>query len=110
MGYGKYSDSGKYPDIINQLLEIKLQTSPTIDLGRINPQSNENLHYSLSNIILTPKDVRYAIFGATYKNGYIEIKEILLTNGKNFFNFFEQFKGKVKNSKIQLVLPKNYFS
>ena len=110
LGYEKYSDSGKYPDVINQLLEIKLQTSPTVDLGRINPESNENLPYSISKTIFTPRDIRYAIFGAISKNGFIKIKEILLTNGENFFNFFEQFKGKVKNSKIQLILPKNYFN
>ena len=110
LGYVNYSDSGKFPDIINQLLEVKLQTSPTIDLGKIKPDSEEELSYSLSNTILTPKDIRYAIFGAIIENGVIQIKEILLTNGKNFFNFFKQFKGKEKNSKIQLVLPKNYFN
>lgn len=38
-----FSDAGQFPDIIAQLLEIKLQTSPTIDLGLVSPVSKELL-------------------------------------------------------------------
>lgn len=38
LGFRSYEDDGTYPDILNQLIEIKLQTSPTIDLGLHSPE------------------------------------------------------------------------
>ena len=32
LGYADYRDDGQFPDVRHQLLEVKLQTSPTIDL------------------------------------------------------------------------------
>src|SRR5690606_18526968 len=43
LGFSSYSDDGKFPDVKHQLLEVKLQTSPTIDLGLILPSSEEPL-------------------------------------------------------------------
>lgn len=43
LGYKNYKDDGRFPDIRNQLLEAKLQTSPTIDLGLVCPDSKETL-------------------------------------------------------------------
>ena len=43
LGYADYSDNGQFPDIRHQLLEVKLQTSPTIDLGLVCPDSTEAL-------------------------------------------------------------------
>jgi len=37
LGYNDYRDDGRFPDIRHQLLEVKLQTSPTIDLGLVSP-------------------------------------------------------------------------
>ena len=39
LGYKNYEEDGQFPDIKNQLLEIKLQTSPTIDLGLALPKN-----------------------------------------------------------------------
>ncbi len=35
LGLGSYADTGKFPDIVCQALEVKLQTADTIDLARI---------------------------------------------------------------------------
>ena len=43
LGYHYYEDDGTYPDIANQLLEVKLQTSPTIDLGLHSPEDGEEI-------------------------------------------------------------------
>jgi hypothetical protein len=37
LGYERYRDDGRFPDIRHQLLEVKLQTAPTIDLGLLIP-------------------------------------------------------------------------
>ena len=44
LGYRSYRDDGQFPDVNHQLLEVKLQTSPTIDLGLVCPNSEEALH------------------------------------------------------------------
>ena len=43
LGYSTFEDDGTYPDIMNQLLEIKLQTSPPIDLGLHSPEDGEKI-------------------------------------------------------------------
>ena len=43
LGYADYRHDGRFPDVRNQLLEVKLQTSPTIDLGLVRPASEEPL-------------------------------------------------------------------
>ena len=48
--------AGGYPDITNQLLEVKAQESPTVDLGRYSPQFEETVA-SLQGF--TTGDVRY---------------------------------------------------
>ena len=61
LGY-KISDAelleGNFPDIPNQALEVKVQDSPTVDLGRFSPQFEECVP-SCSD--LTTLDVRYLI-------------------------------------------------
>ena len=37
LGYSGYQDDGQFPDVRHQLLEVKLQTAPTIDLGFVAP-------------------------------------------------------------------------
>ena len=111
LGYKVYKDNGQFPDIPNQLLEVKLQTSPTIDLGLVTPDSKDALD--------TPKidgkqirhcDVRYAIFYADLKNGKITLTNLFLSTGKDFFGRFPRFEGKVLNKKLQIPLPKNFFN
>ena len=54
-----WSDCGQFPDVRSQLLEIKLQTASTIDLGLVCPDSTESIA-SLPNF--KHCDVRYAVF------------------------------------------------
>lgn len=106
LGYKKYEDNGQFPDVVNQLLELKLQTSQTIDLGLIAPSSTELCDFSLVNQKIRHCDIRYAVFDAKLENDNVIIKGIYLTTGEDFFNHFQQFSGKTVNKKIQIPLPK----
>lgn len=110
LGYKKYLDNGQFPDIKHQILEIKLQTSPTIDLGLVSPNSDSNLDIEkIDAKNIRHCDVRYAIFYAEIINSIVLIKNIYLITGKDFFKRFPQFGGKILNKKIQIPLPKNFF-
>jgi hypothetical protein len=107
LGYNLFSDNGQFPDVLNQLLEIKLQLSPTIDLGQHNPISSQPIN--TSSIKFFNSDVRYAIFFASKEGSKVIIKNLILVTGKDFFTIFDQFQGKVINKKIQIPLPKELF-
>jgi hypothetical protein len=110
IGYQIYEDTGQFPDIFNQLLEVKLQTSPTIDLGLILPSSEDKLQ--ISNMAMTNvkhRDARYAIFFGQIDNDRITLLKLVVVSGHHFFDRFQRFEGKVVNSKIQLKLPNNFF-
>ena len=110
LGYSNYADNGQFPDIRNQLLEVKLQTSPTIDLGLVCPDSSLALDIpSIGGVKLRHKDVRYSLFYGVIQNGIVEITNFYLTTGERFFSRFPQFQGKVLNKKLQIPLPKNFF-
>jgi len=111
LGYSIHQDNGQFPDIRHQLLEIKLQTSPTVDLGLVSPDSTELLDTQIINGIHARHcDVRYAIFGATLSDGQVKITHLFLANGEDFFTHFRQFQGKVLNKKLQIPLPVSFFS
>jgi len=111
LGYSNYSDNGQFPDILNQLLEIKLQTSPTIDIGKELPSSNEFCReIRIEKISVRNSDIRYAIFGGQNNGSKTIITELYVVNGANFYNYFPAFKGKIINKKIQIPLPNRYFS
>lgn len=59
---------GGYPDIPNQALEVKVQDSPTVDLGKYSPGCPVVVNDELS---LTTEDIRYLI-ALTDKEGIIE--------------------------------------
>jgi len=101
-----YHDSGQFPDVPDQLLEVKLQTSPTIDLGLISPDSTDHL---ADQPAYRHCDVRYAVFYGSIKDGSVRIDHVVLTTGADFFTFFRRFEGKVVNRKIQIPLPKHFF-
>lgn len=107
LGYKKYEDNGQFPDIVNQLLELKLQSSPTIDLGLIVPSSEEFCNFTLYGMKIRHCDIRYAIFDADISDSFITIKGLYLSTGKDFFKNFFQFGGNVINKKIQIPLPPN---
>lgn len=108
LGYSIYEDDGTYPDIANQLLEVKLQTSPTIDLGLHSPEDGECI-VSLENGNFYSEDIRYAIFDGKVQGSRIILKNLYLVTGEDFTNYFPLFKGKGTNAKIQLPLPSDFF-
>lgn len=98
---------GGYPDIRNQMLEVKVQDSPTIDLGKYSPQFEEQI-----NDNFTTRTIRYLIALTNATDGAID--GLILCPGeelgKNFtyvaeksfkcqrsipMSFFEAFKGEV---------------
>lgn len=110
LGYKKYGDNGKFPDVRHQILEVKLQTSPTIDLGLVRPDSID----ALDDILIHGQqvrhcDVRYAIFYAQSAHDVIKLTHLFVTTGEVFFTRFPQFGGKVRNRKIQIPLPSGFF-
>ena len=110
LGYADYRDDGRFPDVRNQLLEVKLQTSPTIDLGLVRPASDEPL--DVPQIAGTPVrhcDVRYALFYAQTDGTEVTLTHLYLTTGASFFSRFPQFGGKVLNKKLQIPLPSDFF-
>lgn len=111
LGYSEFRDNGQFPDVMNQLLEVKLQTSPTIDLGLVTPESTETINIKrLDNVQPRHCDVRYAIFTGDIKSGTVTITNFYLTTGVDFFSEFPQCKGNIQNKKIQIMLPSNFFS
>ena len=111
LGYADYHDNGRFPDVRHQLLEVKLQTSTTIDLGLICPDSEALLDIDMiSGNQVRHCDVRYAIFYGIMVNDAILITNFYLTTGKDFFLRFPKFGGKTINKKIQLHLPRSFFS
>ncbi len=108
LGYKKQQEmlEGGYPDIRNQMLEVKVQDSPTIDLGRYSPQFEENI-----NDAFTTRTIRYLIALTNAMNGSIDGVVLVPGEelGKNFtyvaeksfkcqrsipMTFFEKFKGR----------------
>ena len=103
LGYSEEDNLvGGYPDLPNQLLEIKLQESPTIDLGAHSPQIKETICRE-SNI--TTQDIRYLIALTNPKNGTIE--GIILTSGEELGNHFSYVPS--KSYKCQRSIPMDFF-
>lgn len=109
LGYSSYADDGKFPDIKNQILEIKLQTSPTIDLGIVCPNSEEGIGFAVGSTPVQHNDTRYAVFYAHTDNTDVTITNLVITTGRDFFSRFPQFQGNVKNGKIQMLLPNDFY-
>jgi hypothetical protein len=103
----RYSDAGRFPDIVCQALEVKLQTSPTIDLGLVTPDGAEPA------VTLSPRlvhsDARYLIAYATHEKDMLCIEHIVVSTGADFFREFQRFEGLVQNHKLQLRLPSDFF-
>ena len=108
LGYSEYEDDGSYPDLVNQLIEIKLQTSPTIDLGLHSPEDGADVVVA-EDITFKSEDIRYVVFEGEVNHNKIVLKYLYLVNGKDFTEVFPLFKGKGTNAKLQLPLPSNFF-
>lgn len=110
LGYADYRDDGRFPDVRQQLLEVKLQTSPTIDLGLVCPDSEAPLDVpQIGGRQVRHCDVRYAIFYASTDGATVTLTRFYLTTGRRFFTRFPQFQGKVLNKKLQIPLPSSFF-
>lgn len=111
LGYSSYRDNGQFPDIPNQLVELKLQTSPTIDLGLVSPDSEDPLDMpKIETVQVCHRDVRYALFSAEISGGIVTITGCYLVTGQDFFGRFTKFGGKEVNKKLQIPLPSDFFS
>lgn len=108
LGLGEYGDVGQFPDILCQALEVKLQLSPTIDLGLVLPDSTaaaQELGPELRHA-----DARYSvIYGSRVSDDRIRIDAVVTTTGQDFFTEFRRFEGNVQNKKLQIPLPRDLF-
>lgn len=110
LGYQSYGDNGRFPDVRHQLLEVKLQTSSTIDLGLVDPHSEDPLDMPRVNgMRIRHCDVRYAVFGATTDGREVTLTGLIVTTGEMFFARFAQFEGRVLNKKLQIRLPPTFY-
>jgi hypothetical protein len=110
LGIGTYSDNGQFPDIQSQVLEVKLQLAPTIDLGLVAPNSTAPADVVAAG--LHHCDIRYAVFYAERDPrvaASLRLTEVVVTTGGDFFGEFQQFGGRVVNSKLQIPLPRDLF-
>lgn len=110
LGYSVYHDDGRFPDVRNQLLEVKLQTSPTIDLGLVRPDSHEVM--DIPQILgrqIRHCDIRYALFYGYTDGVTVTLTHLYVSTGEAFFSRFPQFGGKVLNKKLQIPLPAGFF-
>jgi hypothetical protein len=107
LGLSDSCDTGACPDITEQLLEIKLQTAPTIDLGLISPDDITPLDWLPE---VRHCDVRYAVFYGEVAGTRVKLDYVILTRGTDFFSFFQRFEGKVVNAKLQIPLPRTFFT
>ncbi|HUQ72037.1 MAG TPA: hypothetical protein VM165_21070 [Planctomycetaceae bacterium] len=106
LGMSAWHDHGQFPDIPEQLLEIKLQTATTVDLGLVCPDSPEPLADQPG---LRHSDVRYAVFFGTVIDSGVQLDHVVLTTGADFFSVFRRFEGLIQNKKLQLHLPSGFF-
>ena len=97
-------------NVRHQLLEVKLQTAPTIDLGLVRPDSQDPLDVpKVLGKQLKHRNVRYVLFYANTDGTTVTLTHIFLTTGEAFFTRFPQFQGKVLNKKLQIPLPADFF-
>ena len=110
LGYKTNTDNGQFPDILNQLLEVKLQTSQTVDLGAQSPDS-DLIIVNLAEVLeeITPRDIRYILGYAEIIDEKVIIQNIYVLSGAYFYSRIPQMLGKKVNSKIQIPLPNRLF-
>ena len=108
LGLSHFADHGQFPDVLSQLVEVKLQLARTIDLGLELPDSDTPL--ASVNGAVSVRDCRYAIFYGERDGSTFTITALVVVTGADFFQEFRQFGGRVSNSKLQLRLPSAWFS
>ena len=110
LGYPEYADDGSFPDIKNQLLELKLQTSSTIDLGQHSPSDTTTTGYTINGQRVHHDEVRYAVFSASLVGERARIQGVAIVYGRDFYARFPQTRGQTINRKIQIPLPPDFFN
>lgn len=112
LGYPTFSDNGQLPDILDQLLEIKLQLARTVDLGLVSPDSGSPVTNVpvLQGRTVTHSDLRYAVFDATTDGDIVMVTRLTLVTGLEFFTAFRRFEGNILNRKLQIPLPRKLTS
>jgi len=93
---------GAFPDIRNQLLEVKVQDSPTVDLGKFSPEREEIV---VKDSSLTTFDVRYLIALTNQKTEIIE--GIILAPGEKLGELFSYVSA--ESYKCQRAMPMVFF-
>lgn len=109
LGYVGSADNGAFPDIAHQMLEVKLQTAGTIDLGLLDPDSDKPVgSFALAGLGLAPRDCRYLIVIAEIADGMIYLRKAILTTGACFSARFPRCANG-GNMKYQMALPADFF-
>lgn len=108
LGFESYADIGQFPDILQQAMEVKLQTSSTVDLGLVSPDSLEPAQEVGAG--LRHCDIRYAVaYAIRIGPSRLQITDVVVSTGEAFFTEFQRFEGLVKNTKLQVPLPGDFF-
>ena len=93
---------GAFPDIRNQLLEVKIQDSPTVDLGKFSPEYEEIV---IEHLNITTYDIRYLIALTNPETKIIE--GIILAPGTKLGEIFSYVSD--KSYKCQRTIPISFF-
>jgi hypothetical protein len=93
---------GAFPDIRNQLLEVKVQDSQTVDLGKF---SSEIEDIVIESSRLTTFDVRYLIALTNPKTEIIE--GVILSSGERLGDLFSYVSK--ESYKCQRAIPMSFF-
>ena len=105
LGYKFLEDDllvGGFPDLPNQLLEVKVQESPTVDLGKYSPQIPDLV---FDDIGITTEDIRYLIALTDSDN---IINGAILCPGKYLGEYFTYVAN--KSYKCQRGIPAWFFN
>lgn len=94
---------GGYPDLPNQLLEVKVQDAQTIDLGKYSPEFEEDIYKELK---ITTFDIRYLIALTNASTNIIE--GIILMSGKSLGEHYTYVSD--TSYKCQRSIPMSFFS
>ena len=106
LGYQAYqqTDTGDYPDLLHQLIEVKFQFRDTIDLGKHLPTDPLPIEAPWNKWGITPREIRYvvALMEQDIQGNFI-VDSIVITSGEKFNEHFSISEG--TNFKIQIRVP-----
>ena len=106
LGYQSYqqTDTGDYPDLLHQLIEVKFQLRGTIDLGKHLPTDSSPIEAPWNKWEIAPREIRYvvALMEQDIQGNFI-VDSIVITSGEKFNEYFSISKG--TNSKVQIPVP-----